>query len=388
MSDASASVGMRQEVDNGGGAREQRVPITFTVCVFNVPWRRPLAAMAIDLVHIERQRRRQNTINPSSQERLDAKKLPSALTRSSISHRVPSSWSDIAVRTSSDLLLTSVVSPTLFTLGPTTINGTLETVHTFPNATSLTGLTEYLPGVFAVAASTINLTTFESAPGSTVIWSVDFNGHTPVVRELARLPSNASANGITSIPALPNAILVAGSNVGAIWQLDVRTGDTRLVIQDASMLPNEAPPALGINGLHSDRTSSFLYFSNSAQQTFSRLAFRIEEGDVIPVGAVQILANIQSTGEQQEPDDIALDADGRAWVAVHPGALVLLSPPKNVDGNWTQVTAVGNAEGTDAELLQPTSAAFGMGERPDILYVTTGVGQVVAVDTSVDTSEQ
>ncbi|KAF7345133.1 hypothetical protein MSAN_01889400 [Mycena sanguinolenta] len=285
---------------------------------------------------------------------------------------------NIAVRNSSDLLLTSVFSPTLFTLNSNVINGTLNPVHTFPNATSLTGITEYLPGVFAVAASVTNTTTRESVPGSTIVWSVDFNGQSPAVQPLAQLPGNASANGLTSIssPTSNKAlVLAADSEVGAIWQINASTGDTNLVIQDASMLPNAPPPALGINGVHVDLASRSLFFTNSAQGTFSRLAFRMENGNVTPVGGVETMANILSTGQ---PDDFALDRQGRAWVAVHPGALVLLSPSKNA-GNLTQITAVGNAQGTDPELEQPTSAAFGPG---NILYVTTGVGQVVTVDTS------
>ncbi|KAJ6475607.1 hypothetical protein C8R45DRAFT_834474 [Mycena sanguinolenta] len=289
---------------------------------------------------------------------------------------------NVAGRTASDLLLTSVFSPTLFTLNSNVINGTLDPVHTFPNSTSLTGITEYLPGVFAVASSITNTTTRQSAPDSTVIWSVDFNGQSPVVQPLAQLPGNASANGLTFIrsPTSSEAlVLAADSQAGVIRQINLVTGDTRVVIQDASMLPDGPPPALGINGVHVDQASCSLYFSTSAQGTFSRVAFRVEDGNVVPVGAVGILANILSTGQ---PDDFALDREGRAWVAVHPGALVLVSPPKHQAGNSTQLTVVGNAEGSDPGLVQPTSAAFGRGKMENILYVTTGGGQVVAVDTN------
>jgi hypothetical protein len=284
---------------------------------------------------------------------------------------------NIAVRASSDLLLTSVASPTLFTLDPHTINGTLGAVHTFPNATSLTGITEYRPGVFAVAASVTNATTRLAVPGSVVIWSVDFNVRDPTARALSTLPNNASANGITSVPGLPDILLAADSAAGAVWQINACTGTSRLVIQDASMLPNAPPPALGINGLHVREGS--LYFSTSGQGTLSRVALKINGVNVATAGAVKTVATIQPL--QQSPDDFALDSKGRAWVAVHPGALVLLSP-ENRNANWTQVTAVGNSGGTDAGLKQPTSAAFGRGSavQENTLYVTTGVGQVVAVD--------
>ncbi|KAJ6572206.1 hypothetical protein B0H19DRAFT_936171 [Mycena capillaripes] len=290
---------------------------------------------------------------------------------------------NIAVRATSELLLTSVASPTLFALDPNTTNGTLTSFHTFPNATSLTGITEYQPGFFAVAASMINTTTRRAIPGTSVIWSVSVNARSPIVRALCTLSGNASANGLTSIPGVPDIILSADSNAGAVWQINARMGSAHLVIQDATMLPNAPPPALGINGLHvrvADATL-YLYFSNSAQGTFSRVALRMQSGNVVPAGTVEALGSIQPSGQQQAPDDFALDVEGRAWVAVHPSALAVLSPPANGSGNWTQLTAIGNAGGTDAGLMQPTSAAFGRGSQAQTLYVTTGVGQVVAVDT-------
>ncbi|KAJ6572233.1 hypothetical protein B0H19DRAFT_1256131 [Mycena capillaripes] len=52
---------------------------------------------------------------------------------------------NIAVRVTSELLLTSVASPTLFALDPNTTNGTLASFHTLLNASSLTSITEYQP---------------------------------------------------------------------------------------------------------------------------------------------------------------------------------------------------------------------------------------------------
>ncbi|KAJ7887269.1 hypothetical protein B0H14DRAFT_3725052 [Mycena olivaceomarginata] len=309
--------------------------------------------------------------------------------QSQVIYQSPTSlfFENIAVRASSDLLLTSVASPTLYTLDPSTINGTLNALHTFPNAASLTGIAEYRPDVFALASSVVNVTTRRAVPDSTVIWSIDFtsNAQSPVVRALARLPGATSANGLSAIHGLPDILLAADSDAGAVWQIDASTGTTRLVVQDASMLANAPPPALGINGLHiAPAAPELLYFANSGQGTISRLTLQIDKGNAIvsPAGAVQTLASIQPAGAQQAPDDFALDPAGRgAWVAVHPGALVLLSPPSpgNANGNWTQVTAVGNSQGSDKGMMQPTSAAIGRGKQVGSLFVTTGVGQVVMV---------
>ncbi|KAJ6526052.1 hypothetical protein B0H19DRAFT_1338987 [Mycena capillaripes] len=287
---------------------------------------------------------------------------------------------NIAVRASSELLLTSVASSTIFTFNPTTINGTFDPIYTFPNANGLTGIAEYRPGVFAVVASILDLTTRRWAPGSIVIWTIDFNMPTPTVRALAALESAEGANGITTLPGHPDTLLVADSVAGAVWQVDGRTGKSRVAIQDASMLPGAPTPALGINGLHI--RDAHLYFVNSQRQIFARVPLAVKGGNITAAGVVETLAAVEPVGEN--PDDFALDCEGRAWVAVHPGALALFSPPASGRGNWTQVTTAGNDNGTDTGFIQPTSAAFGRGSeiQEKMLYVTTGAGQVVAVDTS------
>ncbi|KAJ7018811.1 hypothetical protein C8F04DRAFT_1277127 [Mycena alexandri] len=278
--------------------------------------------------------------------------------RSRVIYQSPTSLENIAVRNTSHLLLTSAASPTLFTLDPTTTNGTLDSVHTFPNATGLLGITEYRPGVFALVASILNVTTRRAEPGSIAIWNVDFNAKNPVVRILAAVPEALLGNGLTVFPGDTGILLLGDSDPS--MQFTVPNGG-------------------GINGLHVQ--GDYLHFTNSDQSTFSRVALTAHDGNVAAAGVVQTLATIQ-TGT---PDDFALDKQGRAWVTVHPGALTLLSPPGGLNhtGTWSQVTVAGNAEGTDAGLNQPTSAAFGRGDvvQEQILYVTTEAGQLVAVDT-------
>ncbi|KAJ6473346.1 hypothetical protein C8R47DRAFT_958051, partial [Mycena vitilis] len=152
-------------------------------------------------------------------------------------------------------LLTSVASPTLFTLDPNGTNGTLAEVHTFANASSLSGITEYLPDIFSVASSLIGLATRRAVSGSTVIWSVDFNQPAQACGPRQRpSPGNASVNGLASY---------RHSGYPHLRRCHPRTGELRLVIQDASMLPNAPPSALGISGLHVRDTS--IFFTNFAQ---------------------------------------------------------------------------------------------------------------------------
>ncbi|KAJ7440149.1 hypothetical protein FB451DRAFT_140811 [Mycena latifolia] len=126
-------------------------------------------------------------------------------------------FENIAVRSTSELLLTSVMSPDLHTLNPTTVNGTLDIIHTFANSTALTGITEYQPGIFAVVASALNTTSRRAALGSVAIWSVDFNSAVPAVNKICSLPGLIGGNGISSLPGQPDTLLAADSDSGAVW---------------------------------------------------------------------------------------------------------------------------------------------------------------------------
>ncbi|KAF7341301.1 hypothetical protein MVEN_01866300 [Mycena venus] len=297
----------------------------------------------------------------------------------------PVSFENVAVHASSELLLTSFGSPTLYTFVPKTMNGTLVELHTFPNATSLTGIAEYRPGFFALIASTVNPTTRHMVPGSVVLWSVDFTSPTsnPSVQKLADIPTSEGANGLTVVPGHPDILLAADSYSGSIWQIDIRTGRASVAIEDEVFLPGAPAPAVGINGIHA-RDDEYVYFTNSQKGVFGRLAVRVDGvGNVSASHPVETLVSIQSVEtEQQLPDDFAVDCEGRAWVTVRPGALALLEPPAKGNGSWTQTTVLGNAAGSDADIVEPASVTFGRGSAAEerTLYVVTAAGQIFAAE--------
>ncbi|KAJ7887632.1 hypothetical protein B0H14DRAFT_3430668 [Mycena olivaceomarginata] len=230
-------------------------------------------------------------VSPTSKSSLPASLIcsdQSSQSRLSGKHPIPSS-----ARTSP-----SVTPPNTF--NPTVINGTFDPIYTFPNATGLTGIPEYCPGVFAVVTSILDLTTRRWAPGSIVIWSVDFNAPTPAVRALAALESAEGGNGITT-------------------QVDTRTGKSRVAIQDASMLPGAPAPALGINGLH--------------QQIFA-VPLAVRGGNVSGVGFMETLAAVEPVGEDRGPDDFALDCEGHARVTVHPSAFSASEQTGQLDAGY------------------------------------------------------
>ncbi|KAJ7051033.1 hypothetical protein C8F01DRAFT_1176402 [Mycena amicta] len=295
---------------------------------------------------------------------------------------------NIAVRASSQLLLTSGVSPTLHTLDPrigTTpnLNLTLQEVYTFPNATALTGIAEYAPDVFAVVACILDGRTEER--GSVVVWRIDF---TITVKPIARLPNSTDANGLSAVPVpgLPDVVLVADSAAGAVYAVNMRTGRVSVATPPPTPLLGGSATeslSLGINGLHVHE--GFLYATNSGRGTFVRAPIAIHDHQhnssvtLARNGAFEVIGVLPPDAPVNSAfDDFAFDERGRAWVTVHPGALSLFTPQKN--GSWVQENAAGDPEGSYAVFVEPTSAAFGRGlgtgmEEKTKLYVVTEGGQ-------------
>ncbi|KAJ7204291.1 hypothetical protein C8J57DRAFT_1485434 [Mycena rebaudengoi] len=254
----------------------------------------------------------------------------------------------------------------------------LRVVKAIPHHYKVCGsIVEYRPDVYAITASKLNATTARAEPGSVAIWSVDFSDSfaRPVVTKMASLPplNDSLHNGLAIIPGRPDLILSAESVAGSVWEINIHTGASRIVIQDASMAPgtDERAVVVGINGLHV--YGNALYFTNSGRGTYSRLSLDVRGAHIKAAGAVQQLVHVEGT-----PDDFAIDAKGRAWVSIHPAGLSLL---QSVHGatEWVQTDLTG-----DPSICKgPASAAFGRGDRVQqrMAYVITGSGQIVAVDT-------
>ncbi|KAJ7096010.1 hypothetical protein C8R43DRAFT_860323, partial [Mycena crocata] len=273
---------------------------------------------------------------------------------------------NIAVRPCNKLLLTSIFTPTLYMLDAAATNSTLDEVYTIPNSTSLTGIAEYQPDVFAVVSSTVDTTTTHSVAGSTTIWGIDLTTRTPRVKKVAVLTNSTLINGLSSVPGHPDLVLAADSDLGGVYQIDMRTGTAPLVIQDSEMASALPPPAIGMNGLRVQ--GGALFFTNTQQQIFARVPISVQNGVVRRVGAVEVLGR---TAGEESYDDFAMDRQGRAWLAAPPGEVQLIYPGRN--GTFAQKSVAGDASGSSGVFKAPTSAAFGRGDRENerILYVTT-----------------
>ena len=191
----------------------------------------------------------------------------------------------------------------------------------------------------------------------------------PTVRLITSIPAAVDLNGMTTVKSISNTVLIADSRLGAVWRLNVITGNHSIAIQNPLFLNSSITP-IGINGIHSHE--GMLYFTNSAQRSYGRVSIA-DDGSA--TGEVEILATAPSVIF----DDFALDREANAWITAHPNEVI------EVTTKGIQRNIIANSS---IEFLQPTAASFGRGYKSEenTLYVVTigsatAGAQVIAINT-------
>ncbi len=273
-------------------------------------------------------------------------------------------------RPNGSLVLSVINKPVLYTLDPTKPNAKPVFLYEFPGATAMLGQAEIAPDVFAVVAGNWSQPGTHT-PGSFSVWSIDLNTPgKPKVKQIAAIPEANALNGMTALHGgSPDIVLIADSVMGALWKLNVTSGEYKMAF--ASPLFTNTTGPIGINGIRSFEGS--VYFFNSGQGSYGRVPVTYD-GEW--AGEVQILARIDTDGSW---DDFDMDWEGNAWVATHQSALMEVT----VQGKMRNTTGDGTFT-----MANPTSARFGRGskEQEKTLYLSaagdrTHAGQVIAVQT-------
>ena len=273
---------------------------------------------------------------------------------------------NLHARSNGHLIVDVVNKPLIYGLDPTKPGRPPTLLHNFTGVTSVLGIAEYAPDVFAVIAGNWS-NPYTHTPGSFAIHSLGFNTPgDPKVKLIAAMPEANALNGLTSLHGGPSdVVLAADSYQAAIWKLNVTTGEYRKAIEPP-LLGNSSHSPIGINGIRS--IPGWVYFTNTAQASYGRIPV---DDDANATGEVQILARAPSTALW---DDFDLDWEGTAWVATHASEVYAVT----IEGK----------EKNNTGIMEPTSARFGRGskQQENILYLSTvgegtTAGQVVALNT-------
>jgi len=301
--------------------------------------------------------------------------MPTACKKTRTVFQLPNvgSWfENIAVRLTGLLLVTRLDLPQLWQIDPTT--GAGAALITFPPPiTSLSGVVELTPNVFAIGAGQQDAN--GTIPGSWGVWTVDLTAARPrAPKLLAQVREAGLVNGLAVLGDDCDTILASDSQSGVLYGIDARTGRYAAAARDPTMAsPPGAPLPIGINGLKT--RGADLYFSNTFGRALYRVPLAGRGAGVRLAGPVRALA----TGSFI-PDDIALDDRGAVYITAHTTNEILRSPP-GPRSNDTEVVAGGPGS---LDLPGPTACAFGRTPRDArTLYVVTEGAQFAPVNGTI-----
>lgn len=277
------------------------------------------------------------------------------------------SWiENLAVRSDGDLLLDVMSAPNLYLLNPREENPQPQLLYTFPDALGLLGITEMQHDVYYVITGNYSLTTGSDGPGTYSLWKVELSGHHAATKAVARkvtdIPEARLLNSVIPLSEDGNGdiVLVSDSDLGAIWQVNVKTAQYSIYLDVPEMKypPGSALP-IGINGFRI--RNDYLYWANSEQNLFCRVKLDCN-GKVS--GAVEVLLrNITFI------DDFVFDNAGNAWVALDP------SWELGVIGAGQSNATIVLGSSDELTVAGPTSVKFGRGAGLEsIIFVATSGG--------------
>ena len=268
-------------------------------------------------------------------------------------------FENLVVRPNGKILATRIDVPELWSIDPsdnTKNAGSL--LYTFPNATSLLGITEIAHDNYAIVAGNFSLSTIKSTPGSYAVWTIDVSNKDkePKAELLAPIPGGEFLDGM--VPFGKDLLLIADAAKGVIWRLNRRTGESSEALSHSLMLPADGQPIpVGVNGLKI--RENYIYFTSTTQEIFGRIP--IDE-NASATGDLEIITSGFVV------DDFLLLEDGTAYLTTNTmNSILKVSPQGSVQllaGNAFKMTVAG-------------STAVVMSHDQSTLYVTTS-GALIA----------
>ncbi|KAJ6150710.1 hypothetical protein N7470_007304 [Penicillium chermesinum] len=278
------------------------------------------------------------------------------------------SWIDnVVLRSNGNLLFTLLDAPEVWSVDPKT--GNASVAHSFPNATSCFGISEIDDDVFAVVVGNFSTKTYAPTAGSFSVQKLDFNkagagnervSAGPAASVIAAVPEAQALNGMTTFTKESNLVLIADSPIGAVWKVDIKSGEYKVALNDTAMTPAEGVPLpLGVNGLKV--LNGYMYFSSTTRMQYGRVKLN---DDGTAAGDFEIIAS------GFLPDNLDIAKDGTAYIATDPQNSVVRVTPSG------QISLVA---GGQLSTKIPGATSCRLTDDEKTLYVGTSGGQVAPV---------
>ncbi|KAF2257357.1 NHL repeat-containing protein [Trematosphaeria pertusa] len=260
----------------------------------------------------------------------------------------PKSAEGIAARSNGNLLVSFFDKGEMWEID--TAKKTAAKIATFTDTTCSAAIAEVAPDVFAVVAGQY-AQAGGNKPGSWGIWKVDFTSGSPVTSLLKKVPESGFWNGLTAFSN--DTILIGDASKGAVWRMNINTGEYSIAIQDASMAPSSGMP-MGIDGVRYANGS--IYYTNIFANRLYKVA--VDSTGKATGTPTAIWTN-------QMADDMAVGPDGSVYVAASNGIKKVTS-----SGEVSNAVTVQSA----------TSCTFGKTEADkNTLYIAGSNGVISSV---------
>jgi hypothetical protein len=271
-------------------------------------------------------------------------------------HTVNGTWAEnLAIRPNGKILVTRSDVPELWQVDPST--KTAEMIQRFAFPSGLWGITRLKNDKYAIITNQFPAKNSSLTTPVNQIVLLEIDGDSILQRTPITIRGSEFLNGITTLNADKEVVLMTDSNLGILYRLKIKTGEYEVLLDDPTMDPANGRTT-GINGVKV--LKNFIYFTSSTQSLFCRVRTD-RRGNVI--GDVEVVANI--TGFYL--DDFIIDPHSKtAFIAT------------NVDNEILQVTSKGKVTKvagnfTSGDLAGATAIQFS-NDRKDELFVTTSGG--------------
>ncbi|KAF1999117.1 hypothetical protein P154DRAFT_601909 [Amniculicola lignicola CBS 123094] len=262
-------------------------------------------------------------------------------------------WAEgIAARANGQLLVTFFDKGEIWGVNPST--KAASKLATFGNATCSAGIAEISPDVFAVVAGQFSFSGGNKV-GSWGIWKVDLTGATATASLLNNVPEAGMFNGLTAFSN--DTILIGDALKGAVYRMNVNTGEYSVAISDTATM---APPAnaaipMGIDGLR--YANGTVWFTNVSKNTLHTVKVDATGN------ATSAIATVWS---DMMADDLHVGPDGSAYIATGSNNKIQKVAP---DG---MVSAAATVSGSTAVTMGRTEA------DKNTLYIATSSGLIAS----------
>lgn len=275
----------------------------------------------------------------------------SPLLPTKIIHQFPlPTWiENLAIRSNGQILATLLTTPEIYLLDPAKAPPTCSLVYQFPSVLALTGIIELGHDIFYVCAGNFNVAAYKNEPGSYSVYEVDIrnfekDGDGVRVNKICDIKESGLLNGMELFSEEAREVLIADSEVGCVWKVNVGTGQYEMAVQVEEMkVPTQGLP-MGINGIKI--RDGYLYWTNTGRRQFCRI--KIDHTGKA-MGEVEIVA------EDCLGDDFVFDKEGNAWITQNPLNTVAVV---RISGEVTLVA--GKKE--ELEVCGGTACQFGKGK--------------------------